>query len=66
MCDLGLLFAAARPTASARAKHMLNKRMKSFSLDTPDVPKPVDSSTKIKSNSYTNNTCIPGNKYLRC
>ncbi|XP_067936643.1 uncharacterized protein [Watersipora subatra] len=45
---------------SVRPKQMLNRRMKSFSLDTPDAPKQVDQSTKRKSSSYTNNTCIPG------
>jgi len=47
-------------STTARPRQMLNKRMKSFSLDTPDAPKQVDESTKMKSSSYTNSTNIPG------
>lgn len=57
------LFSATRSVttvAGVRPKQMLNKRMKSFSLDTPDAPKPVDQSTKLKSSSYTNSNCIAG------
>lgn len=59
---LYIIAAAYRGTTSSsvRPRQMLNKRMKSFSLDTPDAPKPVDQTTKMKSCSYTNNTCIPG------
>ena len=60
---LSVLFTAARSVSAAvgvRPKQMLNKRMKSFSLDTPDAPKQVDQSTKLKSSSYTNSNCIAG------
>ena len=53
-----LLFLTVPQSSPQRCRRKLNMRMKSFSLDTPEPPKPavtLDESTKRKSNSYTNN-----------